>query len=150
MKKKVEKLYFLPYDGTFDGDNIFYCPDNHYPYKDGMSLNDMKEAIRQQGNKDGEYLTDEEINENIKEALAKGWLKKPLSMKERSSYGGLANSMIAEIKGAWIVDKKGLSALFKLVDSMDPRGDSLTYACNRAAKSMADSICIKRVGKKPH
>lgn len=56
-----------------------------------------------------------------------------------------ARETAQEMKGAWIVSEQGLRAC-RAVWEADPGNDSATYACNRAAKHVAEAICVKRVG----
>jgi hypothetical protein len=118
-KSKLKaKLYVVPHDGTFDGDSCFYCPVRTFPYKQGMTLDDIKKLYFKLVTKDEKKNPFYEEKEFWEEAQA--------------------------IKGAWVLDEKGMRACNAIWDS-DPGNDSAVYACNRAAKRVAAEICVKEI-----
>jgi len=143
MKKKTEKLWFCLHDGYLDGDSSYHCPPEYkLPYKEGMTLNDMIEAVKKEGIKVGEYHTEEQIRQCLKECKID---KEP----DMESDGGMFNYIVhGGVKGAWILDKKGLDACEEIWED-DPHNDSAVYACNRAAKRIANKLCVKHIGKRP-
>ena len=56
-----------------------------------------------------------------------------------------AKETVQEMRGAWIVDEKGLRACRAVWES-DPGNDSSVYSANRSAKHVAEAICVKKVG----
>ena len=120
----ARKLYAIVHDGTFDGDSLYYCPNCQVPYTKGMTIDNIRQAYLKQIEEAEKgnpftYSHDEWVNETNK------------------------------IRGAWILDSRGLAACEAVWDS-EPGNDSATYNCNTSAKHVADSMCIRIIGCKPN
>jgi len=116
MKKKSKKLFVIPYGADkFEGDSGFYCPEPYFNYKVGMTLEDVRQAW-------------------VKHT-ANGCGKEELAEIEVQSK---------DIKGAWVVDQKGINASGAVWNS-DPGNDGAVYRCNKTAKHVVDEICVKEI-----
>jgi hypothetical protein len=124
-----QKLFAIFHDGTFDGDSAFYCPDDSMPYS-GENLRDLKKKFHEK-------------------KLKEDWPE--LSKADKESRDSAMQDIKEDwpIDGAWIVDTKTIKAIQAIWDEVDPGNDSATYACNRAAKAVANALAIKKLGKKP-
>lgn len=123
------KLFAIFHDGTFDGDNAFFCPDNRIPYH-----GETMKALR--------YKFHEMM-------LKEDW---PELAKADDESRAVAEQQVRDewpIEGAWIVDQKTINVAQAIWDAIEPGGDHTTYACNRAAKAVVSQLAIKRLGKKP-
>ncbi len=114
----MTKLTAILHDGTFDGDSAFYCPDHT-----GNDKYKKGTTLNQLSKKFWKIMVKELVSEE--EDVQKDY----------------------PVKGAWIVDEKGMKVISVIWES-DPGNDSATYACNRAAKRVAQIVAIKCLGKK--
>jgi hypothetical protein len=125
------KLFAIVHDGSFDGDNTFYCPDDRVEFKEGQNIRDIRQAYHEKRVKadvGDQTLTPEEVRE--------------VTDMVNEDY-------TSQIKGAWIVDEDGLKAIEGLYEHITPGNDSACYALNRAAKSLAHSLALRYPGRKP-
>ena len=118
MKKKLEKLFVIPYGADkFEGDSAFYCPEPYFNYKEGMTLEDVR----------------------------KEWVEMTAQGCGKSEREGIELTS-KDIVGAWVVDQKTINASGAVWNS-DPGNDSAVYHCNSAAKEVVDEICVKEIKK---
>jgi hypothetical protein len=126
----MEKVAIV-HDGSFGGDNTFYCPSDQVPYEDGQNIQDIREAFHKK-------RLDEETEG---QELHPGELR-TISDEIKKDYTD-------EIKGAWILDKKDLRIINGIHDVFDgPGNDSTCYAINRAAKAVAHKLALKHLGQR--
>ena len=122
-----KKLFVIPHDGSFRGDNIFQCPPCHdIPYRDGMTIKHVRAAIRSQGSKQGVGFCAENPDDP----------------------DSLLYQEIKECVGAWVVDQRTLRACQAVWPPDGCGHDGAVYSCNRSAKHVADELCVKTIGRK--
>jgi len=124
------KLFAIVHDGTFDGNSVFYCPDNKVEYKKGLTILDVKK----------DFLHKMVIDEGG-DPLANG----ELTPAEVVLIGDQVTDTY-QVEGAWIVDEDGLKILEKIWDAMGPGAD---LDANHCTKVIAHMLAIKTLGKKP-
>ena len=119
----ARKLVAVVYgsDG-FDGDSAFYAPNSQVPYTPRMTLSEVRRAYLLQ-------LVEDNVNNPF------------YSQDEMEDEAN-------QIVGAWVMDTKGLKAL-GAIWAHQPGNDSATYNLNSVAKGVADTICVRRIGRRP-
>jgi len=118
-----KKLFVIPHDGSFDGDNVFQCPPCYdIPYTDNMTIKQVRAAIRAKGIEDG--------------------------TEDPDDPNSLLYSEIKECVGAWVVDQRALKACQAVWPPDGCGHDGAVYSCNSSAKHVVDELCVKTIGRK--
>jgi len=118
-----DKLYAIVDDGSMDGDSAYYCPGSHVPYREGMTLAEIRETWHEANVKDL-YGTDDKSSID----------------PEDLAYTREDADAIAV---AWVVTEKQLEQLGN--GWPDVGNDSATYAANRTMKTMAAAMALKTI-----